>query len=53
VTPGNAASFLAAGCDGISAGGNLVNLKLIEAGDYAAISALAQEYTDVCSAYFT
>jgi 2-keto-3-deoxy-6-phosphogluconate aldolase len=49
VTPGNAASFLSAGCDGISAGGNLVNLGFIEAGDYAAIRALAQAYTDACS----
>ena len=49
VTAGNAKSFLAAGCAGISAGGNLVDTKFINAGDYAAIRTLAREYSDACS----
>jgi len=40
----NAQSFLDAGCVGVSVGGNLVNNKLIEAGDYEAIKKLALEY---------
>lgn len=40
----NAQSFLDAGCVGVSVGGNLVNKKLIEAGDFEAVKKLAQEY---------
>lgn len=44
INAGNAQSFLDAGCVGVSVGGNLVNNKLIEAGDYQAIKKLAMEY---------
>lgn len=44
VNAGNARSFLDAGCVGVSVGGNLVNNKLIEAGDYQEITRLALEY---------
>lgn len=40
----NANDFINAGCVGVSVGGNLVNKKLIEAGDFEAIKRLAQEY---------
>jgi len=40
----NAQSFIDAGCVGVSVGGNLVNKKFIEAGDFEAIKKLAQEY---------
>jgi len=40
----NAHAFIQAGCVGVSVGGNLVNKKLIEAGDFEAIKKLAQEY---------
>jgi len=40
----NAQSFLDIGCAGVSVGGNLVSKKLIEAGDYQAITKLALEY---------
>ncbi|MPW25414.1 bifunctional 4-hydroxy-2-oxoglutarate aldolase/2-dehydro-3-deoxy-phosphogluconate aldolase [Alkalibaculum sp. M08DMB] len=41
---GNANDFIRAGCIGVSVGGNLVNKKLIDAGDFEAIKKLAQEY---------
>ena len=44
VNAGNAQSFLDAGCVGVSVGGNLASNKLIEAGDYQAITRLALEY---------
>ena len=40
----NANSFIKSGCIGVGVGGNLVNKKLIEAGDFEAIKKLAQEY---------
>ena len=40
----NAAEFLAAGAMGLGIGGNLVNAKWIEAGEYAKITALAATY---------
>jgi 2-dehydro-3-deoxyphosphogluconate aldolase/(4S)-4-hydroxy-2-oxoglutarate aldolase len=49
VNPDNARCFLEAGCAGVSAGGNLVDKRLIEAGDYGAIRSLAQAYVRACS----
>ena len=40
----NAAEFLAAGCCGIGVGGNLVNMKWIQAGEWEKITALAEAY---------
>jgi 2-dehydro-3-deoxyphosphogluconate aldolase/(4S)-4-hydroxy-2-oxoglutarate aldolase len=40
----NASAFIKAGCVGVSVGGNLVNKKLIDAGDFEAIKKLASEY---------
>lgn len=40
----NAQSFLDIGCIGVGVGGNLVNKKLIEAGDFETVKKLAQEY---------
>lgn len=40
----NAQSFIDAGCIGVSVGGNLVNKKLIEAGEFETIKNLALEY---------
>lgn len=40
----NANDFIKAGCIGVGVGGNLVNKKLIEAGNFEAIKKLAQEY---------
>jgi len=40
----NAQDFLDAGCAGVSVGGNLVNKKLIEAGRFEEITALAKAY---------
>ncbi|WP_317856124.1 bifunctional 4-hydroxy-2-oxoglutarate aldolase/2-dehydro-3-deoxy-phosphogluconate aldolase [Chakrabartyella piscis] len=40
----NYQSFIDAGCVGVGVGGNLVNKKLIEAGDFEAIKQLALEY---------
>lgn len=40
----NYQSFLDAGCVGVGIGGNLVNKKLIEAGNFAEITKLALEY---------
>jgi len=44
INAGNASDFIKAGCMGVGVGGNLVNKKLIEAGDFEAIKKLAQEY---------
>ena len=52
VTPDNVKSFLDAGCDGVSAGGNLVDTKRIDAGDYAAIQGLARAYADACATVY-
>lgn len=40
----NANDFIKAGCVGVSVGGNLVNKKLIEAGDFQSITKLAKGY---------
>ena len=40
----NAKDFIDAGCAGVSVGSNLVNKKLIEAGKFDEITALAKEY---------
>lgn len=40
----NANDFIEAGCVGVSVGGNLVNKKLIEVGDFDGIKKLAQEF---------
>ena len=40
----NARQFLDAGCAGVGAGSNLVNKKLIDAGDYLTMKATAKEY---------
>lgn len=40
----NAADFMAAGCCGVGVGGNLVNKRWIEAGEWDRIAALAAEY---------
>lgn len=40
----NVQDFIDVGCVGVGVGGNLVNKKLIEAGDFKAITKLAMEY---------
>ncbi len=42
----NVAEFLAAGCVGAGCGGNLVNMKWIEAGEFDKITALAKEFAE-------
>lgn len=44
VTEQNAASFLAAGAEGLGVGGNLVNKQWIEAGEFDKIQAAAEAY---------
>ncbi len=44
VDASNYRDFIDAGCVGVGVGGNLVNKKLIEAGDFEAIKNLALEY---------
>lgn len=44
VDASNYLEFINAGCVGVGVGGNLVNKKLIEAGDFEAIKNLALEY---------
>lgn len=44
VDASNYGDFINAGCVGVGVGGNLVNKKLIEAGDFEAIKSLALEY---------
>ncbi|WMI80258.1 bifunctional 4-hydroxy-2-oxoglutarate aldolase/2-dehydro-3-deoxy-phosphogluconate aldolase [Anaerotignum sp. MB30-C6] len=44
VDASNYGDFINAGCVGVGVGGNLVNKKLIEAGDFEAIKNLALEY---------
>ncbi len=51
VSPDNMASFLDAGVCGFGIGGNLVNLKAIEAGDFAAITRTARAYVNAWEAY--
>ena len=49
VNPENAGSFLEAGCAGISAGSNLVDAKKISAGNFSAITKLAEAYVRACA----
>lgn len=44
VDAGNIQEFLKIGCIGVGVGGNLVNKKLIEEGNFAEITKLAKEY---------
>lgn len=46
VTAENCASFVKAGCVGVSAGGNLVNAKLIAEKNFAEITRIARAYVD-------
>ena len=43
ISDSNVAEFLAAGCAGAGIGGNLVSKKLVEAGDYAALTETAKK----------
>jgi len=47
INRGNARMFIDAGCVGVGVGGNLVNRKLIEAGDFKAIEELSRELHDI------
>ena len=40
----NAMDYIAAGCIGVGVGGNLVDQKLIVAGEWGKITSLAKEY---------
>ncbi|MBU9739167.1 bifunctional 4-hydroxy-2-oxoglutarate aldolase/2-dehydro-3-deoxy-phosphogluconate aldolase [Diplocloster agilis] len=44
VTPGNCRDFIEAGCSSIGVGGNLVDLKKIELGDYDSLTKTALDY---------
>jgi 2-dehydro-3-deoxyphosphogluconate aldolase/(4S)-4-hydroxy-2-oxoglutarate aldolase len=46
ITCDNMAEYLKAGICGFGIGGNIVDMKLVNAGDYAGLTALAQRYTD-------
>ncbi len=46
ITAQNMTEYIEAGAVGVGVGSGIVNKKLIEAGDFAAIQALAKEYTD-------
>ena len=42
----NLGEFLSAGLSGVGVGSNIVNKKLIDSGDFAALTALAKQYTE-------
>jgi len=46
VMPDDAVDYIAAGAHGVCVGSAIVSKKLIAAGDYAGITALAQQFTD-------
>ena len=46
VNENNLGEFLKAGLDGFGIGSNIVDKKLIEKGDFAALTALAKRYTE-------
>ena len=47
INENNIADYLKAGACGFGIGSNIVNKKLIDAGDYATITELAKKYTKV------
>lgn len=51
ITAENCADYLRAGCVGVSAGGNLVNTKLIDEGRFDEITRIARAYVDALSAF--
>lgn len=51
ISPENCADFLKAGAIGIGCGGNLVSKKLVEEGNFAAITATAKAYQEILSQF--